>query len=268
MLPFFRRLGGEFPDFDFSVPGVSSISMDLHKYAYTPKGASLVLYRNKELRKHQIYACARWTGYSVVNNAVQSSKSGGPMAAAWAVLNYMGDDGYLELARKKREATQLIAEGIDRHPDLQLMAWPDMCMLSFTSETVNVFHLIDEMNMKGWYIQPALTFDNSRANIHMSINVSNVEWVESFLKDLEECVKSAKKIPSGELAGFVEQALAGKEASDLTDQEFAEMLQMAGISGDSGLPERMAEINEVLNALTSAFRERLLVEFVNDLFRP
>ena len=61
--------------------------MDLHKYAYTPKGASLVLYRHKDLRKHQLFACSHWIGYTIVNNAVQSSKSGGPMAAAWAVLN-------------------------------------------------------------------------------------------------------------------------------------------------------------------------------------
>lgn len=100
LLPYFKRLGEPVPDFDFSVPGVSSISMDLHKYAYCPKGASLVLYRNKSLRKHQIFACSGWIGYTIVNNAVQSSKSGGPMAAAWAVLNYVGDDRYLEIAQK------------------------------------------------------------------------------------------------------------------------------------------------------------------------
>ncbi|MEE4113263.1 MAG: aminotransferase class V-fold PLP-dependent enzyme, partial [Desulfobacteraceae bacterium] len=86
LLPYFRRLGEQVPNFDFTIPGVTSISVDLHKYAYTPKGASLILYRNKALRRHQIYACSRWIGYTIVNNAVQSSKSGGPMAAAWAVL--------------------------------------------------------------------------------------------------------------------------------------------------------------------------------------
>jgi sphinganine-1-phosphate aldolase len=220
------------------------------------------------LRKNQLYACASWTGYSVINNAVQSSKSGGPMAAAWAVLNFMGDEGYLELARKKREATRLIAEGIDRHPELRLMAWPDMCMLSYTSDTVNVFHIIDEMNAKGWYIQPALSYGGSKENIHMSINVSNVAWVDLFLRDLDECVARAATLKSGELGDMVREALAGKNPEDLTDEDFSQMMEMAGISGDGGLPEKMAEINEVLNALTSAFRERLLVEFVNDLFQP
>ena len=88
-----------FPSYDFSVPGVTSISMDFHKYAYAPKGASIVLYRDRSIRKYQLYACASWTGYTVINTAVQSSKTGGPLAAAWAVLNFIGDDGYLEIAR-------------------------------------------------------------------------------------------------------------------------------------------------------------------------
>ena len=96
LLPYFRRLGAPVPDFDFSVPGVTSMSMDLHKYAFAAKGASTVLYRNKELRKYQIYTCAQWTGYTIINPTVQSTKSAGPLAAAWAVLNFLGDDGYLE----------------------------------------------------------------------------------------------------------------------------------------------------------------------------
>ncbi|MCP4668482.1 MAG: aspartate aminotransferase family protein, partial [Deltaproteobacteria bacterium] len=185
MLPYFKRLGATIPDFDFSLPGVSSLSMDLHKYAYTPKGASIVLYRSKELRQHQIFACASWTGYTVVNNAVQSSKSGGPMAAAWAALNFIGHDGYLEIARRKLEATKRLAQGIEQIKGLRLMAEPDMCMLSFTSDGINVFHIIDEMNARGWYIQPQLAFDTSKENVHMSISAANVEWVEPFLEDLK-----------------------------------------------------------------------------------
>lgn len=266
LLPYFRRLGTPVPDFDFSVPGVTSLSMDLHKYAYTPKGASLVLYRNKELRKFQIFACSKWIGYTIVNNAVQSSKSGGPMAAAWAVLNLIGDEGYLNIAQKKLEATRRIIEGIERIEDLRMMVKPDMCLLAFTSDTVNVFHIIDEMNARGWYIQPALAFGNSKENIHMSINASNVQLVDDFLADLELCVNKAKDMKSGELAGEVMEGLSSMDPSQLTDETFSEMLSMAGIQGTE-LPDRMADINEVLNALPAEFRERLVIEFVNDLFR-
>ena len=266
MLPYFKRLGEPVPDFDFSVPGVSSLSMDLHKYAYTPKGASIVLYRSKEIRKHQIFACASWTGYTVVNNAVQSSKSGGPMAAAWAALNFIGDDGYLEIARRKLEATKRLAQGIEQINGLRLMVKPDMCMLSFTSDTTNVFHIIDEMNARGWYIQPQLSFDNSKENVHMSIGASNVEWTEPFLEDLKVCTEKAATMKSGELAAMAEEAFAGVDPDELTDETIGEMLGMAGVEGSS-LPERMAEINEILNSLPGKLRERLLIEYINDLFR-
>lgn len=265
MLPYFKRLGEPIPDFDFCVPGVTSISIDLHKYAYTPKGASLVLYRSKDLRKHQIFACSHWTGYTIINNAVQSSRSGGPMAAAWAVLNYIGDDGYLNIARKKLEATKKIVKGIEKIKDLRLMAKPDMCMLSFTSDTISVFHLIDEMNSIGWYIQPALTFENSKENIHLSINYSNVEWADDFLVDLEKCVEKVRPVKFGELGAAIQAQFAKMNPDELTDELFSEMLGMAGIEG-AGLPEKMADINEVLNGLPAALRERLLIEFINNLF--
>jgi glutamate/tyrosine decarboxylase-like PLP-dependent enzyme len=267
MLPYLKRLGEPIPDFDFSVPGVTSISMDLHKYAYTPKGASLILYKNKAIRKHQIYACARWTGYTVVNNAVQSSKSGGPMAAAWAVLNYIGDEGYLEIARRKLEATKKIIRGIEENPDLRLMTRPDMCLVAFTSDTVHVFQIIDEMNGRGWYVQPALTYEGSRENIHLSINASNVEWVDRFLKDLADSVKKMKGRPPGKMAGLLKQNLDALEPGEMDDGAIAGLLDMAGIR-DGGLPEQMAEINEVLNILPAGFREKLLVAFANNLFVP
>lgn len=265
MLPYFKRLGEPVPDFDFKVPGVTSLSIDLHKYAYTPKGASLVLYRSKDLRKYQIFACSHWTGYTIINNAVQSSRSGGPMAAAWAVLNYIGDDGYLEIARKKLEATKRIIQGIENIKDLRLMTRPDMCMLSFTSDTISVFHLIDEMNSMGWYIQPALRFEHSKENIHLSINYSNVEWVDDFIRDLEKCVEKVRTVPFGELGAAVKAEFEKMNPDELTNETFSEMLGMAGIEG-GGLPEKMADINEILNNLPPALRERLLVEYINNLF--
>ncbi len=266
ILPYLRRLGAPVPDFDFRVPGVTSLSMDLHKYAYTPKGASVVLYRSKELRGHQIFACSRWIGYTMVNNTIQSTKSGGPMAAAWAVLNYIGDEGYLELARKKLDATRRIAEGIKRIAGLRLVAEPEMCLLAFTSDTVNVFHIIDEMNERGWYVQPALAFGNSQENIHLSINASNVNRVDDFLDDLKASVGAARTMSSGEIAAGVTELLSSIDPSKLDDAAFSRMLEMAGIHGTS-LPKRMAEINEVLNALPVELRERLLIEFTNELFR-
>jgi len=265
LLPYFRRLGEPVPDFDFSVPGVDSISVDLHKYAYTPKGASLVLYRNKELRRFQIFACSGWIGYTIVNNAVQSSKSGGPMAAAWAVLNYVGDEGYLEIARKKLAAVKQITEGIGRIDGLRLLTRPDMCLISFTADDVNVFHIIDEMNQRGWYIQPSLSFDNSPAHIHLSVSASNVGWEEELLKNLAESVQIARTMPAGELTGLIKGSLEGVDLSAISDKDIMEMMATAGIT-DGALPSRMADINGVLDALPAQVREKVLTAFVNDMF--
>jgi len=265
LLPYFRRLGEPVPDFDFSVPGVKSISVDLHKYAYTPKGASLILYRDKDLRKHQIFACSGWIGYTIVNNAVQSSKSGGPMAAAWAVLNYIGDEGYLEIARKKLGCVKKIVEGIQRIDGLRLLGQPDMSLISFTSDEVNIFHIIDEMSRRGWYIQPALSFDNSPAHIHLSINASNVGWEDDLVENLAECVAIARDRPDGQLVGLVKGSLENVDLSGLSDADIMGMMAAAGVK-DGALPDRMADINGILDALPAQAREMVLVAFVNEMF--
>lgn len=265
MLPFFKKLGEPVTDFDFVSPGVTSISMDLHKYAYTPKGASLVLYRDRNVRRHQIFACSRWTGYTIINNAIMSSRSGGPMAAAWAVLNHIGEDGYLEIARQKIEATKQLLDAIRSHPDLKLMAEPDFCMFSFTSETIGIFHLIDAMNAMGWYIQPALSFAGSRSNIHLSINYSNVTWVDCFLKDLNTCIDQVRDMPFGDIGKVLKAEFENRDVDAMSDEEVRSLLAMADIGGQ-GLAKATAAINEMLDAVPPKLRERLLIEYTNSIF--
>jgi len=268
LLPYFRRLGDELPDFDFRVPGVTSISMDLHKYAFAAKGASTILYRSKELRKYQMYACSNWTGYTVINPTVQSTKSAGPIAGAWAALHFLGDDGYLEIARKVRDATRRIVEAVDAMADFRVLGRPDMNLLAFASDGVGVFHVVDEMKERGWYVQPQLAFGSSPENIHLSVNPESVRWVEPMLADLEASAEAARTLPSGELAPKIREAFGHLQPEDLDEEVFGGMLRMAGIDGAGELPGRMAEINEVLNALPVPLRERLLVEYLNELFRP
>jgi len=266
LLPYFRRLGAQVPDFDFRVPGVTSVSMDFHKYAFAAKGASVILYRNKELRRHQIYTCAQWTGYTVINPTIQSTKSAGPLAAAWAVLHFIGDDGYLEIARQVLDATRRIADAIDQMKDLRLLGRPDMNLVAFTSDTVSVFHIVDEMKARAWYVQPQLGSHSSKENIHLSVNPASVKWVDALLADLRVCVERAKTMESGDLASVVRDAFSSIDPASLTEESFSQMLGMAGIQGFS-LPQRMAGINEILNALPAGLREKLLTEFMNELLR-
>ena len=266
LLPYFRRLGSPVPDFDFSVPGVTSISMDFHKYAFAAKGASVILHRNADLRRYQIYACSNWTGYTVINPTVQSTKSGGPLAAAWAALHFIGDEGYLAIARTVLDATRRIAAGVEKIPGLRLLGAPEMNLVAFTSDEVSVFHVIDEMKLRGWFIQPQLGFESSRENIHLSINPASAKWVEPLLADLAECVEKARGMPSGELAAKIRAAFSNLAPESVTEETFKALLSTAGVQG-TALPERMAEINEVLNALPVRLREKLLIEYLNELYR-
>jgi glutamate/tyrosine decarboxylase-like PLP-dependent enzyme len=266
LMPYFRRLGAPVPRFEFDVPGVTSISMDFHKYAFAAKGASVILHRSKELRRYQIYACSNWTGYTVINPTVQSTKSAGPLAAAWAALHFLGEEGYLEIARQVLGATQRIADWIDAHAELRLLGRPEMNLVAFTSDSVSVFHVVDEMKQRGWYVQPQLGFQDSKENIHLSINPASVRWVDALLEDLDVCVTAARALPSGELAGKIREAFGSLDPDTLGPETVAGLLGMAGVDGTS-LPGRMAEINEVLNALPGKLRERLLVEYLNELYR-
>ncbi len=265
LLPYFERLGAKFPSFDFSVEGVTSISMDLHKYAYCPKGASVLLHRSAKLRRAQIFACAEWSGYTVVNTTVQSSKSGGPLAAAWAVLNYIGDDGYQGYAEDLMKASTAVIDGIQKMPDLRILGRPDMSLVAFTSETINPFVLADEMKARGWYIQAQLSQGSSPANIHLSINPSNVPWTDKLLSDLKESIEASRKVEVPEASGLAQMFTSGDV--ELTEELFAQILQMAGIDG-VGLPSKMAEINQILDALPPKIRGELLKEYVNRLFVP
>lgn len=267
MLPLFKRLGGNVPNFDLSVPGVTSISMDLHKYGFAAKGASVVIYKNKELRRHQMYACAQWTGYTIINSTVQSTKSGGPLAAAWAVLNFVGDEGYMKIAKTVFDATNAICEGIKQIDGLALLAEPSMNLLAFTTtDDTSVFQLADLMTERGWYVQPQLGYNDSKENIHLSVNPKSAPLVDDLLRDLKECYEQASKLPKDEVGPMIQGMFADFDPNQFSPEILQNMLSMIGSEG-GGLPEKMADVNSALNALPAQLREALLIEYMNDLYQ-
>src|SRR5699024_12423903 len=118
----------------FAVAGGTSISVDMHKYAYTPKGVSLLLHRDAGLRHGHFYACADWPGYTVLNTTLQSTKSGGPLAAAWAVARAIGLDGYRGLAARARTATLEVAAAVEEIDGLRVVVPPDSTLLALTTD--------------------------------------------------------------------------------------------------------------------------------------
>ncbi len=273
LLPFMRRCGWTVPAFGLDVPGVTSISVDLHKYALCPKGASVVLYRDPAMRTAQTFACAGWTGYTVVNPTVQSSKTGGPLAGAWATLQAIGDDGYLERAQALCDATRTLVAGLAATPGIRVLGRPDFCMAAIAGEPlrpgdapVSVFHIADEMKARGWYVQPQLGFGPSPANIHFSLNPGNVGAVSAMLDDLQAAVLAAAALPTGELVEALHAMLGDESATALGPDAVAELMAAVGVQG-ALLPERLAGINEVLQALPPDAREALLIGFFGVLYR-
>ncbi len=262
-LSFMRKLGHPLPDFDFTVPGVTSISADMHKYGYAAKGASTVLYRDKELRRYQIFACTDTTAYTLINPTVLSSKSGGPLAGAWAILNYLGEGGYAQIVRAVQAATERLVAGVNAIEGLRVLGQPDMCMFSFASDTINVYQLADEMKKRGWYLQGQFSTPLSPRNLHVSVNYGTVDKVEALLADLRACVEITKKGTPLDTA-FIRESI-GQLMQNPTPEAFGELAAKAGIRG-SELPDEMALINEVLDALPDEIANMLLIDYFNELY--
>jgi len=263
-LSFMRKLRYEVPDFDFTVPGVTSISTDLHKYGYAAKGCSVIMYRSKDIRKYQIFACTDTTGYTLINPTMLSSRSGGPMAGAWAILNFLGEDGYKNIIQEVQEATRKLIDGVNSIEGLQVLGEPAMCMFSFKSDVINVYQLADEMHQRGWYIQGQFSTPLTPRNLHISVNHGTIHNVEALLKDLRECVEIVKlKTPldSDAIRAMVAAAMQSPNA----EAAFGQLAASAGLTG-SELPSEMALINEVLDALPDELCNVFLVNYFNDLY--
>ncbi|MEE8385295.1 MAG: aspartate aminotransferase family protein [Dehalococcoidia bacterium] len=185
-LPFMRRLGYEAPPFDFSVPGVTSISADLHKYGYSTRGTSTIMYRDKEIRQHQFFTYADWPGGLYGSPTMPGSRAGGAIAAAWAVLHYLGEEGYLRLARTVMDTARALMDGINAIPGLHVIGKPDMGIYSFTSDNVDIYAVADFMDTRGWHLDR----QQIPPKLHQVVTPAHKEVVGEFLADLEAATKS------------------------------------------------------------------------------
>ena len=189
-LAYLARLGENITPWNLQVPGVSSISVDLHKFGYTSKGASVIIYATKHLRSFQGFITDDWLGGFYGSSGVLGTKSGGSMASAWAVMHFLGDDGYLRLTRQAREATLQLADFVRESQDLVLRAEPESTLLCFGARdpsALNVFAVADELSKRGWYVDRQTPPDS----LHCTVNAIHHDKIDWFTKDLHECVAIA-----------------------------------------------------------------------------
>jgi glutamate/tyrosine decarboxylase-like PLP-dependent enzyme len=188
-LAYLERLGEKIAPWNLQVPGVSSISVDLHKFGYTSKGASVIMYASKHLRSYQGFVTADWLGGMYGSSGVLGTKSGGSMASAWAVMHFLGDDGYLRLTRQAREATLQLASIIRNSPELVLRAEPESTLLCFGAQdpnSLNIFAVADELSKRGWYVDRQTPPDS----LHCTVNAIHHDKIDWFAKDLRNSVET------------------------------------------------------------------------------
>ncbi|HXF68283.1 MAG TPA: aspartate aminotransferase family protein [Thermoflexus sp.] len=199
ILPWAERLGYPVPPFDFRVPGVTSISVDPHKYGYAPKGVSVILYRGARLRRYQYFAATDWPGGLYATPTLLGSRPGGLIAAAWAAMVTMGEQGYLQAAQAILETGARIKEGIRRIPELEVLGDP-LWVIAFTSKTIDIYRVLEQMGRRGWSLN-ALQHPPA---LHLAVTLRHTQpgVADRFLRDLEESVAWVRAHPEerGELA--------------------------------------------------------------------
>jgi glutamate/tyrosine decarboxylase-like PLP-dependent enzyme len=202
LLPFLEKNGVPVRPWDFRVPGVSSISADNHKYGYAARGASTIMYRDNAYRKHQFFAYMDWPGGLYGSPTMTGSRPGGAIAAAWAVMNYLGEDGYRRLAKTTWETTRAIKDGIAAIPGLKVLGEPDMSVFAFAGDGIDIHAVGDAMDAMGWHPDR----QHLPASLHVMVTPTHEAIAGPFLEALGT---AAEQVRSGEVTASQRAAIYG-----------------------------------------------------------
>ena len=188
-LPFAEELGQDVPPWDFRVEGVTTISADLHKLGYVPKGASVVLHRTKALRRYQTFVFDDWLGGFYASPGMQGTRSALPMATAWATLHHLGMEGYLRLTQLTLDTRSRMVDGIRAIDGLDVLGEPEAQLVAMATtpgygDALDVFAVGDALLARGWYHDRQKPPDS----LHSTVSAGNAPVIEQYLADLAECV--------------------------------------------------------------------------------
>ncbi len=275
VLPFWPGL----PAWDFAVPGVTSLSADLHKFGYAPKGVSVLLQRGRDRQRMQFFATTRWPGYPVVNPTILGSKSAGPLAAAWAITEALGVSGFSELAASCLRSTRALRTAVDGIRGLRIVGEPVGPLLAVATdadvpadERVDPHHWADAARGAGWVLQlqPSVTQPDGSV-LPPTTHLTITPVTESVLPELvpalvaaADAVRGVPHVDPSDLLG----ALPPLDGEPDSETAWA-LLQGFGIGGaDGGLPDRLAPLLAVIEALPAPLAERLLIELLARLVEP
>ena len=190
VLPFARGLQYPVPDFDFSVDGVRSMSADLHKYGFAAKGASTIIYRSRAEHRFQPFEFDDWPRGHYAAPTFAGTRPGGAVAAAWAVMRYLGEDGYTRIVRSIMRTRDAIMHGIESIDELYVIADPEGPIVTYGSQDLDIFAVAEAMSERGWFVtrgaQPPCIHLGMLTAIHVPI-------VDQYVSDLQDCVAQVRR---------------------------------------------------------------------------
>jgi glutamate/tyrosine decarboxylase-like PLP-dependent enzyme len=189
VLPFMEMNGETVPPWDFRVDGVTTISADIHKLGYAPKGASVLVHRSKDLRRYQTFVFDDWLGGFYASPGMQGSRPALPMATAWAVMHFLGIDGYRTLTKDVIDATRRIVTGVRAIPGVRVLGEPQAQLFATAVESdwenrLDVFEVGDALLARGWFLDRQTPPDS----LHATVSAGNTDVVDEFLADLRTAV--------------------------------------------------------------------------------
>lgn len=278
VLPWWPGIEGR--RWDLTVPGVASLSVDLHKYGYAPKGVSLLLFRDRDRHRAHWFATTRWPGYAVVNPTLLGSRSAMPTAAGWAVSQALGEPGFAELVEPMARATQRIRDAVDGTEGLRVVGDPVGPLLAVATDDdlpaerrVDPHRWSDAAADDGWALQPQPRHLQSDGTVlprttHLTITPVTEAVVDDLVAALGKAADRVRGVAGASAPPEFVAAAAHIDPADLTSEIAAGVLALAGLDPKAGLDGPKADILALVEELPAPVAERLLVEFLARFLEP
>lgn len=271
---------GDTRRWDLTVPGVTSLSVDLHKYGYAPKGVSLLLFRDRDRQRAHWFATTRWPGYAVVNPTLLGSRSAMPLAAGWAVAQALGEQGFEELVAPMARATRRLREAITAVEGLRVVGDPVGPLLAVaTDETappelrVDPHRWSDAAADDGWALQPQPRHTQSDGTVlprttHLTITPVTETVVDDLIAALAKAADRVRGAAGASAPAEFVAAATHIDPAELTSEISAGVLALAGLDPKAGLDGPRADILALVEELPPPVAERLLIEFLARFLEP
>jgi glutamate/tyrosine decarboxylase-like PLP-dependent enzyme len=201
-LPFLEKLGYELIPYDFRVPGVTTISADLHKYGFAARGASTIISRDADIAQYQGMTFSDWPAGIYSTPTMAGSRPGGAIAAAWAVMQYLGEEGYKRLTQQTMAAAQHLIDGVEEMPGFEVYGQPDASIVAFGSPDRDMAAVAEGMEERGWFVHR----QRRPSGIHVMLSPGHEPFIDGYLADLRDVVA---RVDRGEVQSTGQDARYG-----------------------------------------------------------